>query len=609
MQNLRNVIFIVIFFLFLSLNLCAQKKRVTGTVEGRVTAPIKNNASNASINFIGLAGLEVDLRYKKGGIFYRLGTTFTDENGYFRVSYNKKRKNNSSLGLSLRVLAKTNNSFRIRSKKGGTICKFNQSIGNYGVNAGTIRDKNVHINDEKKGDAFRSVHWTRQGMNYFRTQSVPLKGGLTIKINKSGSYSNNYIYCKYPVIHLRKRSGIHENTVYHEFGHYIMYRLQNNHIKIPYGAKGVNNHSKKNENTGLLAWVEGWANAMQAILDAAHWQEDNELGLDAYGYTYENLEKFADINNGFRSEYHIATAIYDLWDGPNKGLPEVTPCLKIHGWDDSEIRKTTSKAYYPWNSKDDVELTLAQICAPLQTVKKRSDMKRMRNVGQYYDKLISQLPDCKDRADVSRAFRENRVVWNIKDYENGLYLGNLSSDPFFTTITKKEKGFLRMEIPFWFSKWKDNYHVNIPYRDVTKPYYLYALSGSSLALTDDYRIGIYDASKGVSERVEFYLNPKANESRTNIKHGKFYTCGGNEIWVRNGSLELGMTNSGYTAELTITEGSVLKIEEHGKLILNNNTTLRIAAGGTLQMTSEDSIIKRGNAAVIIEEGAQVFVKL
>jgi hypothetical protein len=606
MANHLKVIFLLLFIFVLSSNLQAQNRRITGTVEGRVSAPIKNDVSSSSINSIELAGLEIDLRYKKGGIFYRLGTTFTDENGNFSISYNKTSKKNKTFEFYLSVFAKTNSSYNIRSKKCGGIYKYKQHIGNYRVNAGTISDKNVYINNEKKGDAFRSVHWARKGMNYFREHAVPIKSGLTIKINKRGSYSNNYLYCKYPVILLKKKSGIHENTVYHEFGHYIMYRLQNNHIKIPYGEKGVNNHRKRNENTGLLAWIEGWANAVQAILDAAHWQDDNEMGRDAYGYTYENLEKFTEISNGFRSEYHIATAIYDLWDGPRKGLPEQTPCLKIHGWDDSVIRKSSNKSYYTWKSKDDVELTLAQICAPLQTVKKRNDMKRLRNVGQYYDKLISQLTNCKDKADVSRAFRENRVLWNIKDYENELYIGNLSSDPFFTTIIKKEKGFLRMEIPFWFSKWKDTYHVNIPFRDNTQQYFLYALPNSSLALTDDYWIGIYDANKGIYERAEFYLNAKANENHTNLKHGKFYTCGVNEIRIRNGSLELGMTNSGYTAELTISNGSVLRIEEHGKLILNQNTTLRIAAGGTLQMTNEDAIIKRRNASVVIEEGAHVI---
>ena len=607
MSNLKKILFPAILLVVLSLNLNAQKKKFSGTVKGQISAPIKNDiSSNTPINSIGLAGLEVDLRYKKGGIYHRIGTTYTDEKGNYNISYNKPLAKNRTLAFFVRVRAKTNSAYNIYAKNGGKVCQYVQLLGHFGANAGTITDKNVYINDEKKGDAFRSVHWTRQGIKYFRDQSVPLKGGLIIKTNQRGSYSNNYIYCKYPVIFLRKKTASHENTVYHELGHYIMYRLQNNHIKIPLGEKGVDNHRKRTENTGLLAWIEGWANAVQMILDAAHWKEDNEMELDTYGYTYENLERFDEINNGFRSEYHIATAIYDLWDGPGKGLPERTPCLNIHGWNDSIMRKSTSRSYYSWKSKDDVELSLAQICAPLQAVKKQSDMKHLQNVGQYYDKLLSQQPDCKGKADISRVFRENRVVWNIKDYENELYIGNLSSDNFFTTISKKERGFLRMEFPLWVAKWRDNYRVNIPFRNDTKQYFLYALPNNSLALTDDFWIGIYN-TKGSNERVEVYLNPKANTNHTNLKHGRFYTCGSNQIWVRNGTLELGMPNSGYTAELTINENAALKIDAHGAVILNNNTTLRIAAGGTLHLQDKEAIVKRGNASVIVEEGARVYL--
>jgi len=612
LHTIRNIIQFLLgitLLLLLSINLHAQKNKLTGTVEGRITAPVRNDVDNsAAATSIGLAGLEVKLRYKNGSTYYNFGSAYTDENGNYSISYNKTKKNGNRSKLFLRVSAKTNSAYNVRSKNSGGVYKYDYLIGNYRDNTGTITHKDLHIGDVSKGDAFRSVHWARKGIKYFREQSVPIKGGLIFKVNKRGSYSNNYIYCKNPVIHLRKKSGMHENTVYHEFGHYAMYRLQNNHIKIPLGEKGVDNHKKRDENTGLLAWIEGWANAIQMILDAAHWQEDNELGLDAYGYTYENLRKFDGIKNGVRSEYHIAAAIYDLWDGPGKDLPERTPCLNIHGWDDSEIRKAASHSYYPWKSKDDVELTFAQICAPLQTVKKRADLKRLRNVGNYYDILLSQLPECKDRADVSRVFMENRVLWNIKDYEDALYIGNLSSDPFFTTINKKERGFLRMEFPLWFSKWTDSYHINIPLRDGVQNHYLYALPNTSLALTDHYWIGIYDDTKGIYEKVEFYLNPNANANKTNLSHGNFYTCGGNQLLVRNGSLELGMLNSSYTADLTISDGSLLKIEEHGTLILNHNTTLRIATGGTLHVKKTSSVVLRGNASIIAEEGAIIFVE-
>ena len=609
LKNNFSFVLGAILLLVLPVSLHAQKNKLTGTIEGRITAPIKNDVNNSTaITTIGLAGIEVNLRYKNGGVYYNLGSVYTDENGGYSISYSKAQKKGNKSKLFLRALAKTNSSYNVRSKNSGRVYKYDYLIGNYGDNTGVITNKDIHIIDASKGDAFRSVHWVRKGIKYFREQSVPIKGGLTIKVNKRGSYSNNYLYCKNPVIHVRKKSGIHENTVFHEFGHYAMYRLQNNHIKIPLGERGVNNHRKRDENTGLLAWIEGWAVAIQMIIDAAHWQEDNELGLDAYGYTYENVRKFETIKNGIRSEYHIATAIYDLWDGPGKNLPERTPCLNIHGWDDSEIRNVSSHAYYAWKSIDDVELTFAQICAPLQTVKTHKEMKQLRNVGHYYNILLSQLPECKDKADVSRVFLENRVVWNIKDYEDALYMGNLSSDPFFTTINKKERGFLRMEFPLWFSKWTDSYHVNIPLRDGEKKHYLYALPNTSFALTDHYWIGIYDMDKGIQERMEFYLNPYANAEKTNLPHGDFYTCGGNQILVRNGYLELGMLNSDYTADLTISDGSLLKIEEHGTLILNHNTVLRIATGGALHVKKTSSVILRGNASIVAEDGASVFVE-
>ena len=598
-----------IFLLVLPFNLHAQKNKLIGAVEGKITAPIRNDVNNnTAITTIGLAGIEVNLRYKNRGVFYKLGTVYTDENGNYSIPYSKTQKKGKKSKLFLRILAKTDSSYNVRSKNSGGIYKYDYLIGNYGDNEGIMSSKNIHIGDAAKGDAFRSVHWARKGIKYFREQSVPLKGGLTIKVNKRGSYSNNYIYCKNPVIHLKKKSGMHENTVFHEFGHYAMYRLQNSHIKIPLGEKGVNNHRKRDENTGLLTWIEGWAGAIQMILDAAHWKDDNELGLDAYGNTHENLRKFETINNGIRSEYHIAAAIYDLWDGPGKNLPERTPCLNIHGWDDSEIRKFSSHDYYAWKSKDDVELTFAQICAPLQTVKKRKEMKQLRNVGHYYTILLSQLPECKDRADVSRVFLENRVVWNIKDYEKALYMGNLSSDPFFTTINKKERGFLRMEFPIWFSKWTDYYPINIPLRDGVKKHSLYALPNTSLLLTDHYWIGIYDMDKGIQERMELYLNPNANAAKTNLLHGDFYTCGSNQILVRNGTLELGASNSNYTANLTISDGTLLKVEEQGSLIINHNTVLRIASGGTLHVKKASSVILRGNASIITEDGASVFVE-
>jgi len=192
-------------------------------------------------------------------------------------------------------------------------------------------------------------------------------------------------------------------------------------MKIPYGETGVNLHYWSEENNGLLAWIEGWANAIQMILDAAHWQEDNEYGLDE-GHIYENLRK--------------------------------------------------------------------------------------------YDAITSKP-------------------------ESGILL-----DVFLLK---------------WIGEsWTDVYKINIP-DGTNSNLLLYARPNTSLALTDNYWIGI-----DPDEPIYMYLNPNANSG--NLSYGNFYTCGGSQILVRNGGLELGMLNTAYTADLTINENSLLRIDKKGKLI-------------------------------------------
>ena len=601
---LKKTAFFIGFIIF-SLYLFADsetvknpKKRFFGSVKGEVNTTITNDYG-AKKTF-GLSGLKVQLLRKYGGKYYNFGETFTDETGKFLIPVNKTKKGNK-VKLYLRVYASTDPSYKIQSKKSGTIYKYDQLLGEFGTDVGNV-ETSLSIN-HKYSDAFRSVHWARKGLLYFRNNDVPLAGGLTIKINRLGSWSNSNGLQKYPKIFLKKNDGNNENTIYHEFGHYTMYRLQNKKMRIPFGEKGINNHGWRTENNGLLSWTEAWANAVMMILDAAHWREDDEYGLRKKGIYYELLERTGTINNGFRSEYLIANAIYDLWDGPDKGLPDTLKNgnNRTHGWNDTGEK---FGSFYYWKTIDDVSLPLAQICAPLQKVKKRADLKNLRNVNQYYQALISQFKDCKEKADIKRVFIENRVLWNIRDYESKYITGNLSTDDFFETKTVKEKGFLRMEIPFIFSKWKDNYQINIPFNE--NSYTLYAEKNSSLALIDDYWIGIDEYNR--NKTVYIYLNPSINKEKTNLTHGNFYTCGGNQILIRNGGLELGNPNSKYTADLTISENSLLSVEKKGNLTLNNNCTLHIEAGGTLIIKSQSTVTMLGNATIVVEKGGDITVE-
>jgi len=55
-----------------------------------------------------------------------------------------------------------------------------------------------------------------------------------------------------------------------------------------------------------------------SVFSRRAWDE----GVRANWSEFRNLRNAVD--NGLKGEDYIAKALYDMWDGPNKGLPEVT---------------------------------------------------------------------------------------------------------------------------------------------------------------------------------------------------------------------------------------------------------------------------------------------
>lgn len=574
----------LLFFIFSFFRINAEKDHSLAssyTIEGTVNSDIIND-HGVKCN-IGLSGLRIRL-YEKNKV---IGETYTGEKGDFKFEFRLK----SISTLKLVVSSETDHRFRIKAKNGKGVCKWATNIT---INNKSIT-KNIDLTQSKNADAFRSTHWANQAFLFFEKSGVPLLPGLIIKVNAPGSYFNAYYYNRYPVIHIGKGRGSAENSLYHEFGHFVMYSLQNGYMYIPWGKNGINAHYWSAENTGLMAFVEGWANAMQMILDAAHWEEDNEYGKSR-SYIYENERYYSGIENGLRSEYYIANALYDLWDGAEKGLPEKIPTLEMHGWNDTISLK--SFRINSWESVDDVELSLKQICVPLQWVAQRSDLKKMRNINDYYQYLINQFPDCKIKSDISRVFRENRVVWNTYDYEAGRYIGNLSSDFFYDEKTIEEAGSFHSEFDFVKTSWTDQYLISPPVNGDLQNIYLYAKSTAPSTLTDSYWIGYYNTEKKTGKKHNLLINPAANSTKSNPKHGIFQTCGQTEIVIRNGKLEIGGKN--YSAKLIISENSTLKIEALGELIIHEGSTLQIINGGSLIIQEGAKVTKANEGSIVIE---------
>lgn len=351
-----------------STNISGEKSKIfTGVVYGHLYTKINNDLGNPAL--VALTGIKVKLMDQDKFWAETIETTYTDNHGYFEIHYSTNQKfEGENMELFLRFKSRTNSDYQIHSTNLiGSNYKVNSEQISVPQNAGWNQIETILAYDESNYyDAFRTVHWANNGFRYFEAENRPLGKRLTIHINIDVTPSITGSFYMLGNIFLTDHAGDKENTPYHEFGHYTMYKLQSNNFTYPYGENGCADHGWDKENTSSLAWVEGWAEAIRMILDAAYWAEDDEYGFDNGGWPPNESRSHnhswpnsSNINNGFRSEYYIACAIYDLWDGAGKGLPNTIPGFSIHGWNDS------GQGIYGWKSVDDIELSFYNICKPL----------------------------------------------------------------------------------------------------------------------------------------------------------------------------------------------------------------------------------------------------
>lgn len=594
-----------------------QKKTFTGTVTGRLTAWVKNDIGQ--LWQIPVAGIKVRLREADIAWFETFGETYTDENGFFSISYSESQAlEGDFVELFLEFKSKTNDTYKITSSNTwGNLFEVRTGQWSAPQTAGTMTQNYLFGLNVSDAEPFKSVHWVRRGFQYFTNNGISLHKNLRIKPFALGSwFEPSFIPPLFePTIHLADGDGDRENTTYHEFGHATMHKLQGNNFTYPYGDNGLS-HGWDEENTSRLAWVEGWANAIQMILDAAYWEEDGEYAMDEghqndpyfeerNHYSWQHLiPNYWGIVNGFRSEYYIACAIYDLWDGSGKGLPNTIPGTSIHGWNDSEQGNTG------WASIDDVELSFYTICKPLMDHQTGNggylSNQRCMNIQDYYFYLLDLLGDCNLKSDISRCFRENRVLWNIPEYEWGWNITPISSDYIRQTKIKSEVGYLIMGSEYDFQIWQDDYLVNFSNDQIFNEFRYSAWPSKDLKISDPLWLGIWDNFASVYKQSDLYLNDEIRPDDTGMSsiHGDFETCGCIEIDIRNGKLELGGMET--SAKLTINDCSTLRIRNNGSLVVNDNSMLIIECGANI-IYEDGAIIELNgeNAQLIIKGGLEV----
>jgi hypothetical protein len=588
----------------------------TGTVSGTLRTTVVNDLGDVVV--FPLTGLEIRLMEQDALWWTNIGNAITDGSGNFTINYSTNQHfEGGEIELFLNVMAR-NPVVDVVARNGGysglNVISQSINLGQFTPAQGPGAIGIVTINNE----AHKAVHYVMNAFEFVAISGVPIAGNLDIY--PFGSNTSHFLPISpslSPGIFLQTGTGHDEDTPYHEFGHFAMFRYQGNQILTPVAAKNNCSHGWAQENTSVLAWMEGWADMFEMVLDAYWRNEDNEYGGDGTNPNYEFRRPFDDfgtslinINNGIASEYFIACAMYDLWDGPGKGLPAILPSpvnsptlFSGHGFRDRwSVSPGNAAIGIQWESEDDVEFDFSQIVAPLM-----QSGPLIGNIWGYYDRFLGSAAgaNCELRADISRLFRENKVLLDIDLYNDGFGIPCMASDALEETISGNYSGYIcQTGIP---SNYTDDYTINYFASSATSTTReMFSWSGNSPYITDDLILGYYD---GTSHFFDLSLNSTFQSEPTspfslNAVNGSLSTCGGVDIYLQNADLQLG--GGVTTMDLSINDGSEFKIGINGKLIINDNSRLFIAAGATLVIRQGAEIVLNGNNAILEIDGTLVI---
>jgi hypothetical protein len=442
-----------------------RKQHFSGTVTGRLVDNIVNDLGNTVQ--IPLTGVKVKLIENDKLFDDQFGGDVTDANGEFSITFTNIEQTGEDGNIELRLEFLTENSefnFKIVNSSFGAEIKGASAIRGE-VFLGTFSDnQTINLGDvgaDAMPDALVTTHFFTNAYSYV-SDNVPndiaedlVEHQLIVRANDQNG--NNFIpqfgsAAPPPTMRLRSERLRHENTIYHEFGHYLHWVLMGFNWPDPRSDEdclpdfdAFFEHGYSEPSHIRLAWTEGFANYIRYVLDAAFWEEDSEFQIYGQGGARnrtanetERIRNLALVFDAYRSEAYIGSAMYDLWDGPNKNLPElsdpsdlgvlaniegVAPALvSIHPFDDSDGTGFGSN----WSGPDDIEFTFAQTLEPII---KHGD--KIVHFQQYIHALIAEVDagNCNSRQGIMTVLEAN--FFNSTDY---------STDPLYVVETTEHDG-------------------------------------------------------------------------------------------------------------------------------------------------------------------------
>lgn len=611
----------------------AANKKVTifrynGVATGNVSAFFREDFARRG-NWLErpLCGLRVEL-WNRGGLFpMAVGTT--DMDGNFNIPYDVW-KSMPSLQVRVRVLARNDEhdirgydrfpfrfgvDRRASDRQGlgwnGTNNEEDIDFGNLRFDVGTFRGVSQCflawelVEGETDYDLIDGLDLGvvdlpgDVGNTFFWPDAVCANVPNSALINTVESFA-----MKAPSIFLERNER--ENTVWHEFGHFLMWQLQDGCWTELVTSTGEHNWFV--EENPRLSFTEGFATGFQTIADLHYHYVDLESQFDGWD-DLERRREWEDLN-GYLSEYYFAMALRDLFDGAN----QIQSCFNFDPdpnvpqpfFRDVPVPGPDATRFWQ-DHTDDYEFPLELL---FDAIAMGSDVDPLGNgqvssIGEYFANLLS-LVGCEDRIDIGIVFEENRISWRTPIPPDDFDETQLSTDiigrngPQETIDGTNENlegimgGFNLLLQDLNLTTLAVNFNPqNLDVNELN-------------AATGDFNIGISTCLTDeleVDDNATLFINNETVGANWVIDNDPAPTTGHIEVETHqllfidiDGNLQVGTANR--TANLTINE----RLWLNGSLVIEDGSEVILAPSSHFVISSPANIVLNGPDAVLRLEG-------
>ena len=585
---------------------CAFSKKFVGNVKGRVMSLFLNEETNNLVS-LALRGIDIEIvEVNDAWVNVVLGETTTDANGYFSVWVDVCRAfEGDNLNIFIRVKGR-NEYYNIYASKSGKLYS-NVEKHEFPVQLWHYANGNVSDFDFGNINAYhetiKAVHLSvlaYEFANTFSGQTIP--NNLIIKTGCDYSLFFPDISCGQsipiysslivpdPAIRLQSGDVLSESILWHEFGHFLMWHLQNK-CWIDLKSGSFAKHSLNESSNNRIAWTEGWAHAYMAICDAYYRNLDNESAFDDDRNNFETrilVTPQNNISNGFASEFYIGSSIYDLWDGPDK-FQHISGGVSnndILGWS-QEV--------------DDVSFSFSSICDVIRNgdpYAATENNGKIEDIQRFHLYFTNNIKCTLNNDKVNKVFYYNQILNNINStsnivnsdmiYKNNQvnYTGSAIESPIFSWIGAYN--YINTQKENISTINSSNLNYNLPYvSDISTLNQDLNISTNGVLFVNNY------LAPGIILGNTSTVRPPVNSTvNYELCNSKTYTIGS------NGLLVIGDASGNYKADFKIKSGSIIRLQLNSVLRINNNSKLIIESGGKLIIEQGSTINLDGLNAVI-----------